>query len=133
MSDFDAADRALAVAHRDDDRPCGCDSCMDYGAEDEGVAWDRLTPARRIAIRVLDSGDDRLAPLATAIRENLAATEPPAPDTGELARPEDWPAIALALFREIPTCTGCDFDHSWDDHVIAVARAALRDAIEEKP
>jgi hypothetical protein len=34
----------------------------------------------------------------------------------------DWPAIAKALFKEIPTCTGCDFDHGWDDHVRAVVR-----------
>lgn len=72
-SPLDAADRALAVPHREDDEACGCDDCMDYGAEDVGAAWHRLTPARRIALRVLDSGDDRFAPIVRAIREHDAA------------------------------------------------------------
>lgn len=67
------ADRALAVEHREDDQPCGCDDCMSYGAEDEGFDWYRLRPERRIALRVLDSGDDRLAPLAQTICEHEEA------------------------------------------------------------
>jgi hypothetical protein len=73
---LDTADRALAVPHREDDRPCGCDSCMDYGAEDEGFDWTRIPPANRIAIRVLDSGDDRFALLVTALREHAEAAAP---------------------------------------------------------
>ena len=71
-----AADAALALPHRDDGQPCGCDSCMDYAAEDEGVAWHRLSPERRITLRVLDSGDERLSPLRLTIREHEAAAEP---------------------------------------------------------
>ncbi len=70
---FMAADRALAVAHREDDQPCGCDNCMSYGAEDEGFDWYKIAPARRIVLRALDSGDDRLAPLAVAFREHEEA------------------------------------------------------------
>ncbi len=68
--DWGAIDRLLAVSHREEDEPCACDSCMDYGAEEAGADWYRLSPERRIALRVLDSGDDRLAPLATTIREH---------------------------------------------------------------
>jgi hypothetical protein len=32
-------------------------------------------------------------------------------------------AFAKALFAELPRCTGCDFAHGWDDHVLAVAAA----------
>ena len=70
-----SVDRALAVLHREDDKPCGCDGCMSYGAEDEGFNWDKMAPARRIAIRILDSGDDRFAPIVTAIREHDAALD----------------------------------------------------------
>lgn len=73
--DFMAADRALAVEHREDDQPCGCDECMSYGAEDEGFDWYKVSPARRIVLRVLDSGDDRLAPIATAFREHERESE----------------------------------------------------------
>ncbi len=71
--DFMAADRALAVTHREDDQPCGCDDCMSYGAEDSGFDWYKVAPARRIVLRVLDSGDERLAPIATAFREHEEA------------------------------------------------------------
>ena len=64
-------DRALTPPHRDDDKLCGCDSCMEYWAEDEGVNWSRLIPQRRVALRVMDSGDDRLEPLRTAFVENI--------------------------------------------------------------
>jgi hypothetical protein len=33
-------------------------------------------------------------------------------------------AFAKALFKEVPLCNGCDFDHGWDDHVIAVWNGA---------
>ena len=32
-------------------------------------------------------------------------------------------AFAKALLAEVPKCTGCDFDHGWDDHVLAIAVA----------
>ena len=70
---FAMAERALAVPHREDDQPCGCDECMAYGAEDEGADWYRFPTPRRIVIRALDSGDDRLAPLAQAVRDHEAA------------------------------------------------------------
>ena len=73
MTDWLAVDRLLAVEHREDDQACGCDECMSYGAEEMGADWYRLTPARRIALRVLDSGDDRLAALAVTIREHEEA------------------------------------------------------------
>ncbi len=71
--DWMAADRSLAVEHREDDQPCGCDECMSYGAEDEGFDWYKVAPPRRIVLRALDSGDDRLAPLAVAFREHEEA------------------------------------------------------------
>jgi len=33
--------------------------------------------------------------------------------------------FATMLFKEVTHCLGCDLDHSWDDHVMAVYRAAL--------
>lgn len=35
--DLAAIDRLLAVEHREDDQPCSCDECMEYGAEDAGA------------------------------------------------------------------------------------------------
>jgi hypothetical protein len=65
-----AIDRLLAVAHREDDQPCGCDDCMGYGAEDAGSDWYRIPVANRIVMRILDSGDDRFAPLVKAFRDH---------------------------------------------------------------
>lgn len=52
-----------------------------------------------------------------------------------LAEALNWPEIAKALFREVPPCTGCDFDHGWDDHVKAVVRdtAALATPEADRP
>lgn len=63
-------DRLLAVEHRADDEPCSCDECMSYGAEDAGVNWFRIPPANRIAMRILDGADERLAVLAKAFRDH---------------------------------------------------------------
>jgi hypothetical protein len=46
------------------------------------------------------------------------------------------PAFAKRLFAEVPGCTGCDFDHGWDDHVLAVwdaLEAALEAASGTEP
>lgn len=75
-----AVDRALALAHRTDDKLCGCDSCMEYWAEDEGINWFGLTAARRIVLRVLDSGDDRFEPLVRGISEHDEALANHSPD-----------------------------------------------------
>jgi hypothetical protein len=45
---------------------------------------------------------------------------------------DQLPEVAKALFREIPLCTGCDFDHGWDDHVRAIARDVL-DGVDPRP
>lgn len=74
--DWYAIDRILAVPHREDDQPCACDECMSYGAEEAGADWYRLSPVRRIALRVLDSDDDRLAPLRDVIHENVNDGDP---------------------------------------------------------
>lgn len=72
--DWTAIDRMLAVAHdpESEDQACSCDECMAYGAEDAGFDWYRLSPVRRIALRLLDGDDARLAPLRDAINENIA-------------------------------------------------------------
>jgi ribosome-binding protein aMBF1 (putative translation factor) len=76
-----AIDLMLTVTHRDD-LPCACDDCMDYGAEDAGADWARIPAANRIVMRILDSGDDRLAPLVEAFRnhESAAVEDRAAPD-----------------------------------------------------
>lgn len=70
--DLTAIDRLLAVPHREDDEPCSCDECMSYGAEDAGADWHRIPPANRIAMRILDGADDRLAALVAAFRDHEA-------------------------------------------------------------
>ncbi len=108
---------ALALPHRLDDKLCGCDSCMDYAGEDEGFAWDRLPPASRIILRVLDSGDDRFEPIRAAIREHDIDPTPPASavpetrdlDVDRLARAMDnmWPSHAEGMggTGDAPTST----------------------------
>jgi hypothetical protein len=53
---------AAAITHREDDKPCGCDGCMEIGAEENGVDWWRLPKADRERLRRNSSGDDRLEP-----------------------------------------------------------------------
>jgi hypothetical protein len=71
--DLLAIDRLLAVEHREDDEPCSCDECMSYGAEDEGFDWYRIPAANRIAMRILDGGDERFSEIAKAFRDHGAA------------------------------------------------------------
>ena len=66
-------DRALALPHREDDNPCSCDECMAYGAEDAGADWYRIPSENRVAMRLLDGADDRLAALTQAFRDHEAA------------------------------------------------------------
>lgn len=68
-----ALDRVLTPDHRDD-LPCGCDDCMSYGAEDIGADWARVSAAGRIAMRVMDSGDERLGWMAQAFRAHESAS-----------------------------------------------------------
>lgn len=37
------------------------------------------------------------------------------------------PTFAKRLLAEVPMCTGCDFAHGWDDHVLGVYDAVLDD------
>ena len=53
---------AAAITHREDDKPCGCDGCMEIGAEENGVDWWRLPKADRERLRRNSLGDDRLEP-----------------------------------------------------------------------
>ena len=66
-----AIDRMLSVGHRGD-LPCACDGCMEYGAEDTASDWHRIPVANRIVMRILDSGDDRMAALVKAFRDHEA-------------------------------------------------------------
>lgn len=102
--DFAAADRALAVPHREDDQACGCDVCMDYGAEDNGADWSRFPAANRIVIRALDSGDERLAPLAEAFRDH---------ETADLAADAEWLAERLHDTYAAVVCVSDLGLHSW--------------------
>lgn len=97
--DLAAIDRLLAVEHREDDQPCSCDECMEYGAEDAGADWYRMPAANRIAIRILDGADTRLAVLAAAFRDHDAAVDElpvhtiVGPDVGpDLTTPERCPS-----------------------------------------
>ncbi|MEK0431475.1 MAG: hypothetical protein RL139_1279 [Gemmatimonadota bacterium] len=106
---------ALALPHRLDDKLCGCDSCMDYAGEDEGFAWDRLPPASRIILRVLDSGDDRFEPIRAAIREHDIDPTPPAsavPETRDLGTAIRGARTAARLtLRSLAEAARCDFTH----------------------
>jgi hypothetical protein len=86
--DMPAIDRLLAVAHREDDEPCSCDECMSYGAEDAGADWYRIPVANRIAMRILDGADDRLAVLAAAFRDHDADVTEPRTTVNEAGLPE---------------------------------------------
>ena len=43
------------------------------------------------------------------------------------------PDITKAVFKEVPLCTGCDFDHSWDDHVRSVFVALIEGSGSPEP
>lgn len=116
-----ALDRALAVPHRDDDQPCSCDECMAYGAEDSGADWYRIPPANRVAIRILDGADDRLAAIAKAFRDHDEDVSP----TLDVER-------RLREMRYHPTLSGRsgDFRSGWDAATVALLDALAAEAPE---